>query len=1167
MTMSKANSSCQNRGGDLVLPRNNTEHDAIWKVAKENKLIQPWIGLHEKQQTNIFYTLDGKLPSYTNWGSNQPNLGTAHGDEKCVVFYESNGKWHDVTCNNRHSCICQKTSRGLDWFRFYKHPRVKTLAASLYQCNLSERWDLFEWYMQVSGKLLAFCCVRCQNRKIVLNFEFQSLNSFKVQRRYYNYVHSKLPNYLTIQYYYSELRSNTAPPSMGIPTAQTNDNYNDITIIYSSNVAPGLRRKLHSQQSDFQHKISSYIEFLKEVKLFDCLWSKLSTRAWKIGVDVLIEASSLAVRGLRCHSGFTGSRCDVDIDECKESPGICQNRANCTNTNGSYTCTCTCTAAYTGRNCSINIDDCKTDDGSSKCLNNGTCIDGEDKFSCKCQDPYFDTNTNPRVCYHGSCIQNTQIGHKCPFIKIVNSELNFFCTVQRNNSQKNVCINSSNCSCRNANWRSSFNRTGWSKCPATFPYINGLYRSSVSQQNRDYIYHLEQAKCCEIIIGTCVHQDLTCPDFTVQAVIICTTLSVRGAVNLVEPLIPTSLVTMRTFGRNLTGIDKGWCHVPDLVIISLACIDPPATICIVLKNSNVANCRLKKRVFKSGRGYNIFLCTNVTCLNGGICMNGTCSCHSGFTGSRCDVDIDECKESPGICQNRANCTNTNGSYTCTCTAAYTGRNCSINIDDCKTDDGSSKCLNNGTCIDGEAKFSCKCQDPYFGPLCAHNECTSLPCHNDGQCVVEDKGYRCKCKAGFTGVNCETPPDHCLSRPCQNNATCTTIGNTTFKCNCAAGFTGYNCGVNVDDCLLANCQNNALCRDGINEYKCVCVPGFHGPLCQYQDVNECLSLPCLNNGNCINRNGRYICECPLDFTGKNCEKSESKDLFLLSQKEVNISNVVNVTKEVKKLSVSRHPLQAGDIGNIATILQKIVAVKQKANKTFDDFCTTINNVLDASKESVFRSQQDTNSSSRIVKALNDFLETLVIDSSGKFEKFERNYDALVQAVQPQTFSGLTFSGIVRKSHKSLLWNGRSVPQAPSSSISIPGTIFNESTITNSSRQQRIIFVLYKETSFFKVSLEDTKKTSSRLNSFVIAGSIKGLSVRNLSNPVKIALVQSVARGDTNSTLCSYWNFTLGNWLQEGCLFRRVLSDGRILCNCNHLTNFAMLMVSLFIYLRL
>jgi hypothetical protein len=68
----------------------------------------------------------------------------------------------------------------------------------------------------------------------------------------------------------------------------------------------------------------------------------------------------------------------------------------------------------------------------------------------------------------------------------------------------------------------------------------------------------------------------------------------RGAVNLVELIIPTTAVTLRTFGRNLIGINKEWCHVPDLVIISLACIDRSAAICIVLKNSNAANCRLKK---------------------------------------------------------------------------------------------------------------------------------------------------------------------------------------------------------------------------------------------------------------------------------------------------------------------------------------------------------------------------------------------------------------------------------------------------------------------------------------------------------------------------------------------------------------------------------------------
>ncbi|CAB4000968.1 neurogenic locus Notch [Paramuricea clavata] len=119
-------------------------------------------------------------------------------------------------------------------------------------------------------------------------------------------------------------------------------------------------------------------------------------------------------------------------------------------------------------------------------------------------------------------------------------------------------------------------------------------------------------------------------------------------------------------------------------------------------------------------------CTSGSCQNGGTCSNNKCSCKSGFTGNQCDVDVDECNEFPGICQNKATCTNTKGSYACTCRAAYTGTNCSINIDGCKTDDGSSKCLNNGTCIDGEGEFSCKCQDPYIGSLCQWvDECKNV----------------------------------------------------------------------------------------------------------------------------------------------------------------------------------------------------------------------------------------------------------------------------------------------------------------------------------------------------------------------------------------------------------------------------------------------------------
>lgn len=67
----------------------------------------------------------------------------------------------------------------------------------------------------------------------------------------------------------------------------------------------------------------------------------------------------------------------------------------------------------------------------------------------------------------------------------------------------------------------------------------------------------------------------------------------------------------------------------------------------------------------------------------------TCLCTSGYTGSYCDVEIDECASNP--CQHGSTCSDKLGTYLCTCTAGFQGQNCEINIDDCKT----SPCQNGG----------------------------------------------------------------------------------------------------------------------------------------------------------------------------------------------------------------------------------------------------------------------------------------------------------------------------------------------------------------------------------------------------------------------------------------------------------------------------------------
>jgi hypothetical protein len=53
--------------------------------------------------------------------------------------------------------------------------------------------------------------------------------------------------------------------------------------------------------------------------------------------------------------------------------------------------------------------------------------------------------------------------------------------------------------------------------------------------------------------------------------------------------------------------------------------------------------------------------------------------------------------------------------------------------------------------------------------------------------------------------------------------------------------------------------NGNCVDGVNGFRCVCIAGFSGPLCQ-TDINECASSPCEGGAGavCIDYVNGYLC---------------------------------------------------------------------------------------------------------------------------------------------------------------------------------------------------------------------------------------------------------------------------------------------------------------------
>nr|XP_015201270.1 PREDICTED: sushi, von Willebrand factor type A, EGF and pentraxin domain-containing protein 1 [Lepisosteus oculatus] len=228
----------------------------------------------------------------------------------------------------------------------------------------------------------------------------------------------------------------------------------------------------------------------------------------------------------------------------------------------------------------------------------------------------------------------------------------------------------------------------------------------------------------------------------------------------------------------------------------------------------------------------------------------------------------ECFLNP--CQNRGTCEEVGAGYICLCPLGFTGSKCESDIDECD----SAPCQNGGICKDGMGEFFCHCQPGYVGMLCEAevNECSSSPCVNDGVCVDEINEYSCNCAEGFTGVHCELEINECLSNPCENGATCEDLVGL-FSCSCLPGFSGDRCEMNINECASTPCLNGGTCSDDINSFRCQCRAGYTGKMCE-KDVNECDPNPCLNGATCADGLGSFTCKCLPGFNGTRCETEMS-----------------------------------------------------------------------------------------------------------------------------------------------------------------------------------------------------------------------------------------------------------------------------------------------------
>ncbi|CAG5131144.1 unnamed protein product, partial [Candidula unifasciata] len=120
-------------------------------------------------------------------------------------------------------------------------------------------------------------------------------------------------------------------------------------------------------------------------------------------------------------------------------------------------------------------------------------------------------------------------------------------------------------------------------------------------------------------------------------------------------------------------------HTATMIVLSLVCLYP------VLQLMHMPDLWGTHGILNMGLLITIFIlhallpkaylsikdeCQSSPCRNGASCQDifdgYRCQCPPSYTGLSCSQDVDECSQTPGLCQHGSTCVNTDGGFICSC---------------------------------------------------------------------------------------------------------------------------------------------------------------------------------------------------------------------------------------------------------------------------------------------------------------------------------------------------------------------------------------------------------------------------------------------------------------------------------------------------------------------
>lgn len=463
-----------------------------------------------------------------------------------------------------------------------------------------------------------------------------------------------------------------------------------------------------------------------------------------------------------CAAGWQGDTCELDIDDCASNP--CQNNGVCIDGPNSFTCECsagfsgelceddhcdmvgacgngacdgeggcTCIDGWQGEDCREDIDECTT---LMPCLHGGTCTNTDGSFMCNC--PTGHTGVFCELCVDGYqdndedgvCCLEGYAGADCTQCEPGFEDVAGMCQRTCDSSPKDcgdhgVCDHS----------------MGDTMCVCDPDYYGELCDSLIGM--------CSEGVCMNGACVTTSSNTYRCdcePGYVGRN---CETLDECVlAIELGETPCSGNGTCIDGDGSYTCMCATGWtgaaCEEIEACEVAVAMGETPCSghgTCIddAMGSAYTCECEAGWLGADCGEEDN---CVGHQCVNG-TCVDGagsyTCECAEDWEGVLCDTPEDDCAPNP--CLHNGVCSNVGATFACDCAGTgYTGTTCEQDINECA--DAEADVCNAGNCANIGGGYTCQCPDGTVdvsgdGTNCAH--VTALAAGARNTCAISAAG--------------------------------------------------------------------------------------------------------------------------------------------------------------------------------------------------------------------------------------------------------------------------------------------------------------------------------------------------------------------------------------------------------------------------------------------